>query len=175
MCPECRYKTAFGKIERHVNLYLFEAEIWYTSRAHSHPLYGTYIMNHIKKIIVIITLGLVATAAVAKPKELITHNHTDVESNAFVAGTIASQHPTKARSDGKVLWAAVRMACFGHTTNGQCWATIKMATDTQNPVELGRVVIDLETGLISPAQISANGYTFTATAPGEVTLTQSAP
>lgn len=129
-------------------------------------------MNRLTKTISAITLGLVTTVAMASPKQLVTHNMTDVESNAFIAGTIPSQHPTKAHSDGRVMWAAVRMACFGHTTNGKCWAVIKMATNTANPVELGRVSIDLESGEIYPAQITANGYTMTATGPGETTITQ---
>ena len=120
-----------------------------------------------------ILFGFISTAAIAAtPKQLVTHNYTDVESNAYIAGTIPSQHPTKAHSDGKVLWAAVRMACFGHTTNGKCSALIMMATDTASPIELGMVTIDLETGIITPTQLSANGYTFTALAPGETSLTQ---
>lgn len=131
-------------------------------------------MSKLIKTIITTTLSLATTLAMATPpRQLITHNLTDVESNAFVAGTIPSQHPTKAHSDSKVIWTSVRMACFGHTTGGKCWATIKMATDTNNPIELGQVSIDLETGLIYPTQVSGNGYTITAVGPGETTLTQS--
>jgi hypothetical protein len=104
------------------------------------------------------------------PKQLVTHNNTDFESNAYIDGTIASQHPTKAHSDGRVFWTAVRMACFGHTVNGRCLATIMMASDTPNPIELGRVTLDLDTGDIMPKQISAQGFTLTVNGPGETTL-----
>ena len=125
------------------------------------------------KTVTAITLGLATTAALASPKQLVTHNLTNVESNAFVAGTIPSQHPTHPQSDNKVMWAGVRLACFGHTTNGKCSALIKMATNTANPVDLGVVSIDLESGDITPKQITAYGYTMTVNGPGETTLTES--
>ncbi len=128
-------------------------------------------MYHLKKTIIGITLGLaVTTAVMAAPKELITNNLTNVESNAFVSGTIPSQHPTKAHSVNKVMWAAVRLACIGHNP---CWAIIKMATDTANPVELGKVTIDLNTGMITPTQLSANGYSMVVNGPASITLSES--
>lgn len=132
----------------------------------------SYKMNRFTHTITAITLGLTTSIAFAAPKQLITHNLTNVESNAYVAGVIPSQHPTKAHSDNKVMWAAVKMACYGHTVNGKCWALVKMATNTATPVELGTVSIDIETGIITPNQISANGYTLTVNGPGETTLTQ---
>lgn len=131
-------------------------------------------MNSFSKTIVALSLGLAASAAIASPKQLVTHNLTNVESNAFVAGTIPSQHPTRPHSDNKLVWSAVRLACFGHVVNGQCWALIKMATDTATPIELGRVTIDLNTGDITPKQLTAYGYTLTVNGPGETTLTESA-
>lgn len=130
-------------------------------------------MTSFIKTVAAITLGLTASAAIAAPKQLITHNLTSVESNAFVAGTIPSQHPTHPHSDNKVMWAGVRLACFGHVTNGTCWAVIKMETDTANPVNLGTVTIDLESGDITPKQLTAYGYTLTVNGPGETTLTES--
>ena len=132
-------------------------------------------MNQLVRGLIAATLSLTTTAIMASPKQLITHNVTGVESNAFVAGTIPSQHPTKAMSDSKVIWTEVRMACFGHTTDGKCPALIKMATgpnDGGTPVELGTVTLDLNTGLITPSQISANGYTMTVNGPGETTLSK---
>ena len=67
------------------------------------------------------------------------------------------------------------MACFGHTVDGKCPALIKMGTgpnDGGNPVELGTVTLDLNTGIITPSQISANGYTVTVNGPGETTLSK---
>ena len=119
------------------------------------------------------SLSLTATWVIAAPpKNLVTHNLTNVESNAFVAGIIASQHPTPAHQDNSVPWAAVKMACFGHTTANKCWAIIKMATNTANPIELGRVEIDVTSGAITPAVLTHNGYTLISNGNGVVTLTE---
>lgn len=124
------------------------------------------------------TLGLTALgmglglsiAQAGAPGFLVTHNHTPVQSNAFIDGTIASPYPTEANADGKLLWTLVRMACNGHIHNGRCSAVIKMATNTTKPVTLGTVSMDMETGDISPKFISGNGYTLTVNGPGESTL-----
>ncbi len=118
-------------------------------------------------------LGLVSAMALAiPPRQLITHNTTDLDSNAFVAGTIPSQHPTKAHSDGKVLWTAVRMACYGHAVNGKCPALIKIGTNTASPMELGMVFMDLTTGIITPSELHAHGYAMVVNGPAETTLYQ---
>lgn len=118
-------------------------------------------------------LGCVASVAMAAPpRQLVTHNLTDVESNAYIAGTIPSQYPSHPQSDNKVMWATVRMACLGHITDNKCWALIKMATNTANPVDLGYVAVDLNTGDIDPKRISGNGYTMIVNGPGETTIIQ---
>ena len=127
-------------------------------------------MCRLQKLLIAATLSLTATAALASPMLLITHNTTDVESNAFIGGTVRSNHPTKAHSDNNVSWVSVRMACFGRTVEGKCPALIKMGTNTANPVDIGTVVMDLNTGDISPKQISGNGYTLIVNGPGETTL-----
>lgn len=129
-------------------------------------------MNHFFKPLITLTFVFFTLSAAAAPKQLITHNYTDVESNAFVAGTIPSQHPTRAHSEGRVYWTAVKMACFGHTVDGKCEAVIKMATNTPSPITLGTVTLDLITGLITPLQLSANGYTMIVNGPGETSLFQ---
>jgi hypothetical protein len=129
-------------------------------------------MNDVAKCFTFIALGLFSLAAIAAPKQLITHNSTDLESNAFVAGSIPSQHPTKAHSDGKVFWTAVKLACFGHTVNGQCAALIKMATNTANPIEIGTLQVDVNSGEITPHQLSTNGFTITVNGPGETTISK---
>ena len=127
-------------------------------------------LNH---FIIILLSSMTTLALAVPPKQLITHNNTDVESNAFVAGTIPSRHPTKAHSDSKVIWTEVRMACFGHVTNNKCMALIKMETglgDSGNPIDLGMVSMDLNTGIITPSSLTANGYTMIVNGPGETTL-----
>lgn len=118
-----------------------------------------------------IVLSLSAATALAIPAFLTTHNNTNVESNAFVAG-VPSPYPTAANSTRQVYWNMVRMACYGHTTNGKCTALIKMASNTNNPVDLGVVTMDLDTGEISPKKLSANGYSMTVTGIAEATLTK---
>ncbi len=110
------------------------------------------------------------TAWAVPPKQLITHNTTDVEANAYIAGKIPSQHPTKPKSDNKVAWTSVKIACYGHVTNSKCSALIKMGTDTANPVDLGYLQLDLNTGELTPTQISGNGYALIVNGPGECTL-----
>lgn len=127
-------------------------------------------MNLMLKSISAIALSLSAASALAIPTFLTTHNNTDVESNAYVAGTIPSPHPTKAHTTRQVPWNMVRLACYGHTTGGKCSALIKMATNTANPVNIGYVSMQLDTGDITPKTLSANGYTLTVNGPGEATI-----
>ncbi len=115
------------------------------------------------------------SAMAAPPKQLITHNDTDFESNAYVAGTIPGRYPTRAHSDNYVNWAEVRMACFGHVTNNQCPALIRLGTgahDNMTPLDLGMVSVNLSTGNITPKVLHAYGYTLTVNGPGETTLSQ---
>lgn len=119
-----------------------------------------------------IALSLVAGTALAVPAYLTTHNNTDLESNAYVAGTIPSPYATPAHSTRHIYWNMVRMACYGHTTNGKCSALIKIATNTANPIAIGTVTMDLESGDITPKQISNQGYTVIINGPGEATITK---
>lgn len=129
-------------------------------------------MQQLFRLLAITSLSLVATITSASPFFLITHNTTDSESNAFISGMIASPHPSKPHSDNKVSWLSVRMACFGHVVNNQCLAVIKMDTNTDHPIAIGTVNLDLSTGDITPKQISANGYTMTVIGVGESTITK---
>lgn len=130
-------------------------------------------MNFIFKGFSAIALSLSAvTAFAAAPKYLTTHNNTNVESNAFVAGTIPSAYPTPADSTREIYWTLVKVACYGHTVEGKCPALIKVATNTSSPVEIGMLSMDLSTGDITPKQISKNGYTVTINGPGEATITK---
>ena len=127
-------------------------------------------MSRFHSFLIATTLTVSATTALASPIMLITHNTTDLESNAYVGGTVPSNHPTKPHTDNKVSWVAVKMACFGHTVDGKCPALIKVASNTAFPIDIGMVVMDLKTGDITPKQVSANGYTIIVNGPGETTL-----
>lgn len=127
-------------------------------------------MSRLHNLLIAATLSLTATTALASPIMLITHNTTDLESNAFVGGTVPSNHPTKPHSDNRVSWVSVKMACFGHTSGPMCPALIKVGTNTPNPITIGTVSMDLRTGDITPKQLRANGYTIIVNGPGETTL-----
>lgn len=127
-------------------------------------------MKLIPKSVAALALSLSAAATFAMPSHLITHNNTNEESNALIAGTIPSPYPTAPHTTRKVHWNLVRLACYGHTTNGKCSALIKMATNTPNPIEIGYVYMDLASGDIEPKQFSAKGYKFIVNGPGEATI-----
>jgi len=129
-------------------------------------------MNLIFKSFSAIALSLSAVTAFATPAYLTTHNNTSVESNAYIAGTIPSPYPTAPNSSRQVYWNLVKIACFGHSVDGKCPAAIKMATNTDAPIEIGTVYMDLNTGDITPKQFSNNGYTVTVNGPGEATVTK---
>jgi len=130
------------------------------------------LMKLILKSLSAIALGLsVFTAATAAPSYLITHNKTNVESNAYIA-TVPSIYPTAAQSTRQVAWNLVRIACFGHSKDNKCSAVIKMATNTTNPVVLGTVTMDLTSGDITPKAITSQGYTLTVNGPGETTISK---
>ncbi|KTD73633.1 hypothetical protein [Legionella tucsonensis] len=128
-------------------------------------------MNLIFKGFSAVALSLSAVTAFASPVYLITHNNTPVESNAYIAG-VPSPYPTAANSTQKVYWNLVKLACYGHTTGKQCTAIIKMATNTANPIEVGELRMDLETGDITPKYLSRNGYTLFVNGLGEATITK---
>jgi hypothetical protein len=115
-------------------------------------------------------LSLYLGSAWAAPATLVTHNHTDVESNAYIDGTIPSLYPTKAHGESKVIWNAVRLACHGHTKENQCMALIKMSPNTPESVDIGFVTLNLLSGEITPKELVANGYRVIVNGPGETTL-----
>ncbi|MDP3558787.1 MAG: hypothetical protein Q8R79_00355 [Legionellaceae bacterium] len=126
-----------------------------------------------KKYLMTVLSGLSLSygAAIAAPTHLIIHNTTDVESNAYIAGSIPSVHPSKSHSDNKVFWGLVKLSCQKHIVNNTCQALIKMETNTTHPVDLGMVTLNLASGEITPASITNNGYSLTINGPAEVTLT----
>lgn len=117
-------------------------------------------MNRLTRYAAIVSFSIITGVVFASPRNLIMHNHTDLESNAFING-IASPCPTAPHQEvNSVPWAIVKMAC--KSTTGKCIATIKMATNTSTPFVLGVVELNLATGQVVPDTISANGYTMTA-------------
>ncbi|MFI4962488.1 MAG: hypothetical protein ACHP6H_01375 [Legionellales bacterium] len=129
-------------------------------------------MNLVQKSFSALVLSGVTATAFAVPEYLTTHNNTNLESNAYVAGTIPSPYPTPAQSSRQVYWNMVRLACFGHTTDGKCAALIKLGTNTDTPIDLGYLSMELATGDITPKHLSNNGYTLTVNGLGETTISK---
>lgn len=127
-------------------------------------------MNRLTIYTATLALGLLAPVATAAPKFMITHNLTNVQTNAFV-DSVPAPFPTKPNSSSRTGWVIVKMGCSTHAAEGICPAQIKMATDTPSPVVVGTVFVDLESGNISPGMIAGGGYTLTVNGPGEITLT----
>jgi hypothetical protein len=130
------------------------------------------LMKFMLKGLSAMALSFSVATAFAVPTHLVTHNNTNEESNAFIAGTIPSPYPTGAHSTRKVYWNMVRLACYGHVVDGRCPALIKMATNTSNPIVIGTVSMNLESGDITPKKLSSNGYTLTVNGPGESTISK---
>ena len=127
------------------------------------------------KLLASITIGLALSPsmAIAKPQFLSTDNKTNDWSNAYVNGTLPSPYPSAPHNLNRVPWYQVIIACTGHwDKNKRCSADIKMKTDSNNPVMLGKVTMDLKTGDITPKELSANGYTFRVTGVGQTEITQ---
>lgn len=129
------------------------------------------LMKLLFKSLSAVALSLGVVSVFASPSYLITHNNTDLESNAVVANT-PSPYPTPAHSTRQLYWNLVRFACYGHTTDGKCKAMIKVGTNTANPIDIGTVSLDLDTGDISPKVLSANGYTITVNGAAEATISK---
>lgn len=128
-------------------------------------------MKSLIKSLSAITLSLAAATAFSAPTHLVTHNNTNENSNAYIAGTVPSPHPTAPMSTNKVYWNLVKIACFPYKTpDGKCTALIKMATNTSSPVEVGTVTMDLNSGAMTPSEIRKNGYVFTVNGPGEASI-----
>lgn len=129
-------------------------------------------MKLLLKSLSALTLSLGVVTAFAAPAYMTTHNYTNEESNAYIANYIPSPYPTAAHSSRQVYWNMVKLACYGHTTGGQCLAVIKMASNTANPIVIGELSMNLETGDITPKSLSAAGYTVVINGPGEATITK---
>ncbi len=131
------------------------------------------IMNLIFKGFSAIILSLSAATTFAAPEYLITHNYTSEESNAYIGGVVASPYPTAANITQKVYWNLVKLACYGYTSpDKKCTALIKMATNTPNPINVGTLTLDLNSGDITPKELINNGYHMVINGLGEASITK---
>ncbi|MDR3502514.1 MAG: hypothetical protein P4L79_08015 [Legionella sp.] len=128
-------------------------------------------MKSIFKILSAIAVSVTTVTALATPTHYITHNNTKWETNVIVKG-VDSPFPTLPYSTRKVAWRMVRLGC-GITP--VCAAVIKVATDTSDPIEIGTLYMDMDSGKITPQQISAQGYTAKVKDIAEVIITHDLP
>ncbi|MGQ3889788.1 hypothetical protein ACQUW5_12255 [Legionella sp. CNM-1927-20] len=117
----------------------------------------------------ILITSLFTAELLAAPKAMITHNLTDTTTNAYVDGVPAPE-PAGPYATTKVPWTIVKIGCSKHKEEGVCPAVIKMDIDSSSPIIVGTLYVDLESGVIMPAKISANGFTVEVNAPGEITV-----
>ncbi|KTC75993.1 hypothetical protein Lbir_0062 [Legionella birminghamensis] len=120
---------------------------------------------------VFMVLGLSSPSVLASPEHMIIHNKTDLISNAFV-DEMPGPRPTLAHSTSRVLWFIVQTGCRKHKAEGICPAVIKMGIDRDKPILVGTLYIDISSGEITPARISANGFNVDVDAPGEITISE---
>lgn len=122
--------------------------------------------------LITLLLCLATSLSYATPRQLITHNDTAYQSNAFLGAglNMPSPKPTAANSTNQVFWGIVQVICGKRT--GSCDALIKMKTDTSNPVNIGKLTLNLDTGDITPKVLSHNGFTVTVLGVGETRITE---
>lgn len=113
-----------------------------------------------------------ASYSYAAPAYLYTHNDTDLTAGAFVNGTIPPQHPTKPHSSSKIYWSLIKLVCSYNPKQPTCHATIKLGNNNNYTIEIGEVAINLDTGDITPKEISNNGYRVSVMGPGEALITK---
>lgn len=114
----------------------------------------------------------VAFSILPLPQYLTINNTTSVQSNAYVAGVYPSSVPSNPKEVNLVPWFVVRMACIHHSNGKQCPATIKMATNTPNPIDLADLQLNLETGEITVLRLYPTHYKLTVDGFAQVTLSE---
>ena len=125
-------------------------------------------MNKFIKLLAGTFIVTTSSVALAAPSELVVENKTDYQARAYVNGM--SKNPAEAHSSMSLSWWALKLVCAFQT---DCKATVKMKTDTSNPVSLGDVSINLDSGIIDTSKLShAEGFNVSYVAPGHAVVTQ---
>ena len=129
----------------------------------------------IKKITIllyscVITMAMTNNVLAGPPSVLTTLNKTSVKSNAYIDGVVPSLYPTLANSNRSVSWIAVTLACQGHIKDNICRAIVRMNVDSDNPVDLGELTLNMKTGEILPQSLTNNGYHLEVVGNGRIEL-----
>jgi len=109
------------------------------------------------------------------PQFLISHNQTLYQSTAYVDGKISLPNTIEPLSDTTTSWITLKRLCFGRSLSSRCPIIIKMGTDTGYPFDLGLIYIDLNSGAITPNQLSFNNVVLRVNNNGELTLSSKKP
>ena len=125
-------------------------------------------MNKFSKLFAGTVLATASSIALAAPSELVVENKTDYQARAYVNGI--SKNPAEAHSSMSLNWTMLKIVCMYRT---DCKAEVKMKADTSNPVSLGNVSINLDSGVINTSGLSlAEGFNVSYVAPGHAVVTQ---
>lgn len=119
-----------------------------------------------------LTLGMSSLYAAVAPHVFTTKNYTKYQSNAKVKNTW-SPYPTppgtpSSPSVRSVPWMGLKLICG--LTASTCSAKIYMKTDTGSPVFVGEGQMDMSTGVVSPSELTNNGFRLTSTEPGVIEI-----
>lgn len=127
-------------------------------------------MSLIKKLILGSALTALSATAMAHPDDLITHNKTSGSVYATIGG-VRSNDPVAPNKTKYRKWFLVNMACFMSKKDNKCTATISVEKNNQESI-LGDMTIDLESGEITPTQISNDKYTLNVIDTAEVEVVE---
>lgn len=104
------------------------------------------------------------------PQVLTTHNQTNYQAIAYVDGKISLPKIAEPLSDSSISWVTVNRLCYGRTVNNKCPLVIKMKGLSSYSFDLGVIYMDLNSGEITPKQITFNHIQLNAHNTGELSL-----
>lgn len=111
-----------------------------------------------------------ATTAFAVPNNLVVVNDVGVQSNAFVRG-VATSSPIAAHTIASIPWTTVTNLCNDTmAATNVCAIEIYAETDTATPVDVGTVVIYVDTGTLVALNRYNIPYQLQVTDAGRITL-----
>jgi hypothetical protein len=118
------------------------------------------------KLVTAAVLSLASSVALAAPANLVVDNNTDFQARAYVKGI--SKNPAEPHSSLSINWSILNLICFYQAT---CEAEVKVKTDSNNPLFLGKVTMNMSSGAIDTSKLSQlEGFKVTYLSPGHVRI-----
>ena len=125
-------------------------------------------MKIYNQYIYIVIICCISCLARAEPMYYVTHNRTDFETKTLIASDNPIFFSTPEHSSSKIDWWMLQHRCETLLMNHTCKVLLKAETNSNHPVELGVLTIDLKYGEIYPKYLSANGYSVSVIGIGEI-------